>query len=100
VRLLKGTDILFKKLGRLTMRIVGKKASVSLVGKRVYVGIKVHKESWQVTIQAEGYGNRSLKKDVTRRSNILKNSVYFNWQYREAACGYHRGWSQKRRIAF
>jgi transposase len=36
------------------MRIVGKKEGVSVVGKRVYVGVDVHKESWQVTIRAEG----------------------------------------------
>ena len=37
------------------MRIVGKKERVSVVGKRVYVGIDVHKEeSWQVTVRTEG----------------------------------------------
>jgi transposase len=50
---LKSADILFKKR-RFTMRIVGKMEGVSVVGKRVYVGIDVHKESWQVTVRAEG----------------------------------------------
>jgi len=36
------------------MRIVGKMERVSVVGKRVYVGIDVHKESWQVTVRTEG----------------------------------------------
>jgi hypothetical protein len=50
---LKSADILFKKR-RFTMRIVGKMEGVSVVGKRVYVGIDVYKESWQVTVRAEG----------------------------------------------
>jgi transposase len=51
---LKGIDILFEKR-RFTMRIVRKNESISsVVGKRVYVGIDVHKESWQVTVRAEG----------------------------------------------
>ncbi|DAC71593.1 MAG TPA: hypothetical protein DSN98_09580, partial [Thermoplasmata archaeon] len=36
------------------MRRAGKKEGVSVVGKRVYVGIDVHKESWQVTVRTEG----------------------------------------------
>jgi transposase len=50
---LKGIDIIFEKR-RFTMRIAGKKEGVSVVGKRVYVGIDVHKESWQVTVRTEG----------------------------------------------
>jgi transposase len=47
---LKGIDILFKKR-RFTMRTADR---VYVVGKRVYVGIDVHKESWQVTVRTEG----------------------------------------------
>ena len=36
------------------MRTVGRVERVSVVGKRVYVGIDVHKESWQVTVRTEG----------------------------------------------
>jgi transposase len=36
------------------MRIVKAKERTSVVGKKVYVGIDVHKESWQVTVRTEG----------------------------------------------
>jgi hypothetical protein len=36
------------------MKIVRAKERTSVVGKRVYVGIDVHKLSWQVTVRAEG----------------------------------------------
>jgi hypothetical protein len=36
------------------MRILRKKESGSVIGKEVYMGIDVHKESWQVTVRAEG----------------------------------------------
>jgi transposase len=50
---LNGIDILFKKR-RFTMGTARKNESMSVVGKRVYVGIDVHKESWQVTVRSEG----------------------------------------------
>lgn len=36
------------------MRVLRKEGKGPVVGKRVYVGIDVHKESWQVTVRAEG----------------------------------------------
>ena len=39
------------------MRMVGTMERVSVVGKRVYVGIDVHKESWQVTVPDGGRRN-------------------------------------------
>ena len=36
------------------MRTVGRVERVSVVGKESYVGIDVHKESWQVTVRTEG----------------------------------------------
>jgi transposase len=47
---LKGIDILFKKR-RFTMRTAER---VPIIGKRICVGIDVHKESWQVTVRTEG----------------------------------------------
>jgi transposase len=47
----KGMDILFK-IRRLAMNMVTGRRSV--VGKDVYVGIDVHKESWQVTVRTDG----------------------------------------------
>jgi len=36
------------------MKIVAGKSKKSVVGKDVYVGIDVHKESWQVTVRTGG----------------------------------------------
>jgi hypothetical protein len=36
------------------MKMVTGKSRGSVVGKDVYAGIDVHKESWQVTVRAEG----------------------------------------------
>ena len=50
---LKDIDIFFEKR-RFTMRVLRKEEKGSVVGKRVYVGIDVHKQSWQVTVRTEG----------------------------------------------
>jgi transposase len=81
---LKGIDILFKKR-RSTMRIIRKSESMSVVGKKVCIGIDVHKESWQVTVRSEGeeiFNGRipgqyqSLKKLLERYQGSLMKVAY------------------------
>lgn len=67
------------------MRIIRKSESMSVVGKRVYIGIDVHKESWQVTVRSEGeeiFNGRipgqyqSLKKLLERYQGSLMKVAY------------------------
>jgi len=67
------------------MRILGKEEKGSVAGKRVYVGIDVHKENWQVTVRTEGeeiFNGRipgqypSLKKLLERYEGSLMKVAY------------------------
>jgi len=67
------------------MRIIRKSESMSVVGKKVCIGIDVHKESWQVTVRSEGeeiFNGRipgqyqSLKKLLERYQGSLMKVAY------------------------